>query len=83
MFFLCSVIVIKLFLIYGVYIEYEVEMVKIICAWCDKDMGDEEGSEDVRYSVCRTCLAKFNVLPQDNKANNPDGSRKERIKENR
>lgn len=36
---------------------------KIICAWCDREIGTEEGNEDIRYSVCRTCLAEFHIFP--------------------
>jgi len=36
---------------------------KIVCAWCDKDMGTDDEKGDIRYSVCRDCLAKFNILP--------------------
>lgn len=36
---------------------------KIICAWCDREMGIDEEKGDIRYSVCRDCLAKFNIPP--------------------
>jgi uncharacterized CHY-type Zn-finger protein len=38
---------------------------KVICAWCDREMGTEEGSDEIRYSVCRQCLAKFNIYPEE------------------
>ncbi len=40
---------------------------KIVCAWCDKDMGSEDGAEEIRYSVCTDCLKKFNVTPEKEK----------------
>jgi hypothetical protein len=43
-------------------------MVKIVCAWCDKDMGTEEGEEDIRYSVCVECLKKFNITLENKKS---------------
>ncbi len=34
---------------------------KIVCAWCDKDMGekDGEGIEGTSHSICHACLEKF------------------------
>lgn len=34
---------------------------KIICAWCDKDMGevDGEGVEGVSHGICDECLKKI------------------------
>ena len=33
---------------------------KIVCAWCNKDMGvkDGEGIEGTSHSICHDCLAK-------------------------
>jgi uncharacterized CHY-type Zn-finger protein len=39
--------------------------VKVICAWCEREMGTEEGADEIRYSVCRQCLAKFNIYPEE------------------
>jgi hypothetical protein len=50
--------------------------VKIVCAWCNGEIGTEEGPGDVRYSVCRKCLAKFNIYPE-NKEITPAVSRTE------
>ena len=34
---------------------------KIVCAWCGKDMGEKEarGAEGVTHSICKECLAKL------------------------
>lgn len=34
---------------------------KIVCAWCGKDMGekDSEGVNGVSHSICQECLAKL------------------------
>ena len=34
---------------------------KIMCAWCDKDMGekDGEGIEGVSHSICDVCLNRL------------------------
>ena len=34
---------------------------KIVCAWCRKDMGekDGEGVNGVSHSICQECLAKL------------------------
>jgi len=34
---------------------------KIVCAWCGKDMGEKNGKgvEGISHSICRQCLAKF------------------------
>lgn len=37
---------------------------KVICAWCNCLIGTEEGPDDVRYSVCKNCLSKFNIFPE-------------------
>ena len=33
---------------------------KIVCAWCDTDMGekDGEGVSGITHSICPACLAK-------------------------
>jgi hypothetical protein len=55
--------------------------VKIVCAWCDKEIEREEGPEDIRYSVCRKCLAKFNIYPEKReKEYIPEAVRSERLK---
>ena len=38
---------------------------KVICAWCNKEMEDEDGQDEMRYSVCRDCLAKFKIFPKE------------------
>ena len=48
---------------------------KIVCAWCDKDMGTDDEKGDIRYSVCRDCLAKFNILPAKENGTSPADSR--------
>ena len=34
---------------------------KVICAWCGKDMGEKDGQgiEGVSHSICLDCLEKF------------------------
>ena len=34
---------------------------KIVCAWCGKDMGekDGEGIEGTSHSICQNCLDKL------------------------
>lgn len=36
---------------------------KIVCAWCGKDMGekDGEGIEGISHGVCEECLSKLDV----------------------
>jgi len=36
---------------------------KIVCAWCGKDMGerDSEGIEGISHGVCEECLDKMEV----------------------
>ena len=36
---------------------------KIVCAWCGKDMGekDGEGIEGISHGVCEQCLKKLKV----------------------
>lgn len=33
---------------------------KIVCAWCGKDMGEKDGAgvEGVSHSICEECLQK-------------------------
>ncbi len=35
-------------------------MIKVICAWCGKDMGekDGEGVEGVSHGICPACLTE-------------------------
>ena len=34
---------------------------KIVCAWCGKDVGEKDGKgvEGISHSICRECLAKL------------------------
>ena len=34
---------------------------EIVCAWCDKDMGEKDGKgiEGISHSICQECLAKL------------------------
>jgi hypothetical protein len=48
---------------------------KIICAWCDKEMGEDDTKGDIRYSVCRDCLAKFNIRPVKEVETTPEANR--------
>ena len=34
---------------------------KIVCAWCEKDMGEKEGEgiEGISHSVCEECANKL------------------------
>jgi hypothetical protein len=48
---------------------------KVMCAWCKSEIGTESGSDTVRYSVCKKCLAKFRIFPEDSeKENSPAGT---------
>jgi hypothetical protein len=49
---------------------------KIICAWCDREMGSDDLKGDMRYSVCRDCLAKFNILPSRETTTCPEADQK-------
>ncbi len=41
---------------------------KIVCAWCGKDVGekDGEGIEGISHGVCEECLSKFDVEAENN-----------------
>ncbi len=32
---------------------------KVICAWCNKDMGEKGGKAGVSHGVCEECLTKL------------------------
>lgn len=34
---------------------------RIVCAWCGKDVGEKDGKgvEGISHSICRECLAKL------------------------
>ena len=34
---------------------------KIVCAWCGKDMGEKNGKgvEGISHSICQKCLARL------------------------
>ena len=34
---------------------------KIVCAWCDKNVGEKDGKgvEGISHSICKECLAKL------------------------
>jgi len=36
-------------------------LLKIVCAWCGKDMGEKEGQgiEGISHSICKDCLSRF------------------------
>jgi len=36
-------------------------VLKIVCAWCGKDMGskDGEGQEGITHAICPDCKKKF------------------------
>jgi len=36
-------------------------LLKIVCAWCGKDMGEKDGQgvEGTSHSICPNCLAQF------------------------
>jgi len=48
----------------------EIREMKIICAWCKKDMGEKngEGVEGVSHSMCEECFAQ-----SEEKAGNRSG----------
>ena len=34
--------------------------IQVICAWCNKDMGEKEGeAERASHSICPTCAKKL------------------------
>ena len=41
---------------------------KVVCAWCDKDMGEKDGKgvEGISHGICEECLEK--VLKERNDA---------------
>ena len=52
---------------------------KIVCAWCGKDMGekDGEGIEGISHSICEECLSKLEAKVENKisrkGAENPQG----------
>jgi len=36
---------------------------RVVCAWCGKDLGEKEGAgkEEVSHGICQECLAKLEV----------------------
>ena len=44
---------------------------KIVCAWCGKDMGEKDGKgvEGVSHSICKRCLAKLTTKVESNTVN--------------
>ena len=42
---------------------------KVVCAWCDKDMGEKDGKgvEGISHGICEECLAK--VLKEEKDGN--------------
>ena len=49
---------------------------KIVCAWCGKDIGeqDSEGIDGVSHGVCEECLEKMEVKAENgiSTKNEPD-----------
>ena len=47
---------------------------KIVCAWCDKDMGEKDGQgvEGTSHSICPACLAKFMAQGEPENMPNPN-----------
>lgn len=41
-----------------------IDTVKVICAWCKKEIDNEPGQEGMRYSVCKSCLSRFDIFPE-------------------
>lgn len=41
---------------------------KIVCAWCNKNMGEKNGRgvEGVTHGMCKQCLAKFMAKVESN-----------------
>ena len=40
------------------------KLLKIVCAWCSRDMGqkDGQGKEGVSHSICDKCVAELEKL---------------------
>jgi transposase-like protein len=51
--------------------QAEKPTIKIICAWCEKDMGTKEAGVEpegaVTHSICPGCLKKFVLDKKKNK----------------
>ena len=43
------------------------QKIKIVCAWCGKDMGEKEGEgvEGVSHGVCNPCLDKLQAKTEN------------------
>ncbi len=56
---------------------------RVVCAWCNKDMGekDGEGVRGVSHGLCRECFDK--VMSEERKANaNKPGSKVDNFRAN-
>ena len=40
---------------------------KVVCAWCDKEMGEIDGGgvEGVSHGICEECLRKLEAKVED------------------
>ena len=49
---------------------------KIVCAWCGKDMGEKDGKgiEGISHSICPKCLVKLLVKVESKSSTRGDKS---------
>ncbi len=47
---------------------------KVICAWCNKDMGEKGGNdvEEISHGVCKECLTRL-LAETENESSAGDG----------
>lgn len=32
---------------------------KVVCAWCGKELGEKEGPEGITHGICDNCLLRY------------------------
>lgn len=49
---------------------------KVVCAWCNKELGEKEPLEDtsITHSICDECKNKYFKEIKDAEANTKEGS---------
>lgn len=48
---------------------------KIVCAWCGKEMGERNGNDkdEVSHGMCEECFNKIKAENETHEDNDPDG----------
>jgi len=48
------------------------EVLKIVCAWCSKDMGEKDGKgvAGISHGMCGVCFAEMDEILADDKNKN-------------